>query len=54
MDSVVKLDSELLKGIEKLIRKNKYKFSSKKQVVNLAISEFLKKNLLDEPEVKND
>ena len=42
-DSVVKIDEKLLKEIEKLVRdKTKYEYSSKKQVVNLAIIEFLK------------
>jgi len=40
-DSVVKVDSELLKEIEDFINKNKYVYSSKKQVVNLALLEFL-------------
>lgn len=40
-DGVVKVDSELLKKIEGLIKKNKFLYSSKKQVVNLAIIEFL-------------
>ncbi len=42
MDSVVKIDKGLLKRIEEFIKKNKYLYSSKKQVVNLAIIEFLK------------
>ena len=40
-DGVVKVDSELLKKIEEFIKKNKFLYSSKKQVVNLAIIEFL-------------
>ena len=40
-DGVVKVDSELLKKIEGFIKKNKFLYSSKKQVVNLAIIEFL-------------
>ena len=42
MDGVVKIDKELLKEIEEFIKKNKFVYSSKKQVVNLAIIEFLK------------
>ena len=42
-DSVVKIDSEILEQIEDFIKKNKYLYSSKKQVVNLALLEFLKK-----------
>ena len=41
MDSVVKVDSELLKKIQVLVKKNKFQYSSNKQVVNLAILEFL-------------
>ena len=41
MDKAVKVDEELLKNIEEFIKKNKFKYSSKKQVVNLAIIEFL-------------
>lgn len=41
-DGVVKIDSELLKKIEDFVKKNKFTYSSKKQVVNLAILEFLK------------
>ncbi len=41
-DAVVKIDRELEKKIEELIKKEKYKYSSKKQVVNFAIIEFLK------------
>lgn len=40
-DAVVKIDKELLKTIEEFITKNKFLYSSKKQVVNLAIIEFL-------------
>ena len=45
-DAVVKIDKELLKTIEEFINKNKFLYSSKKQVVNLAIIEFLKLNTL--------
>ena len=41
-DSVVKIDRELDKKIEELIKKERYIYSSKKQVVNLAVIEFLK------------
>jgi len=41
-DSVVKIDREIEKKIEEFIKKNKYLYTSKKQVVNLAIIEFLK------------
>ena len=46
VDAVVKVDSELLKKIEDFVKKNKFTYSSKKQVVNLAILEFLKLNSL--------
>ncbi len=46
-DSVVKIDSELLKKIEDFIKKNKFYYTSKKQVVNLAIIEFLNSHSLD-------
>jgi len=42
MDSVVKIDKKLEKEIEKLLKKDSYKYTSKKQVVNLAVIEFLK------------
>lgn len=41
-DAVVKVDEGLLKKIESLIKKEKYLYSNKKQVVNLAVMEFLK------------
>lgn len=41
-EAVVKIDAKLLADIDKFISFNKYEFSSKKQVVNLAIIEFLK------------
>jgi len=41
-DSVVKVDGDLLKKIESLIKKERYTYSNKKQVVNIAIIEFLK------------
>ncbi|HLD37804.1 MAG TPA: hypothetical protein VJA86_04405 [Candidatus Nanoarchaeia archaeon] len=40
-DAAVKIDRELLKKVEEFARKNKFLYSSKKQVVNLAILEFL-------------
>ena len=45
-DAVVKIEGELLKKIEEFAKKNKFLYSSKKQVVNLAIIEFLKLNTL--------
>jgi hypothetical protein len=50
MDSVVKVDSELLKRVEEFIEKNRLRYSSKKQVVNLALVDFLKKNSLSSPD----
>ena len=41
-DTAVKVDSDLLKKIEDFVKKNKFIYSNKKQVVNLAILEFLK------------
>jgi hypothetical protein len=41
-ESVVKVDSEILKNVEDFIKERKYEFTSKKHVVNLAIIEFLK------------
>ena len=46
-DSVVKIDKELLEKIENLVKEEKYRYSSKKQVVNLAIIEFLNKHSLN-------
>ena len=43
-DAVVKIDKELLRKIEEFVKKNKYSYSSYKQVVNLAIIEFLRRN----------
>jgi len=51
-DSVVKIDKELEKRIEELIKKDKFTFSSKKQVVNLAIIEFLKSFVLNKNKKK--
>ena len=51
-DSVVKIDSELAERIEEFIKKNKFSYSSKKQVVDLAIIEFLNLKLLDNKDKK--
>jgi len=40
-DAVVKIDKDLVKKIENFIRRNRFLYTSKKQVVNLAIIEFL-------------
>ena len=45
-DGVVKVDRELLKEVEAFVKKNKFIYSSKKQVVNLAIIEFLRSKSL--------
>ena len=52
-DVAVKVDSELLKKIEALIQKNKFAYSSKKQVVNLAIIEFLNNKNIDNTKKKD-
>jgi len=46
-DAVVKIDGELLARIENFVKENKFQYSSNKQVVNLAIIEFLKMNELN-------
>lgn len=46
-DGVVKIDLELLKKIEEFVEKNKFSYSSRKQVINLAIIDFLKLNSLN-------
>lgn len=51
-DSVVKIDNSLMKEIEYFLKENKFKYSSKKQVVNLAIIEFLKLNSLNKSNKK--
>jgi len=51
-DAVVKIDSELLKRIEKFVKNNKFLYTSKKQVVNLAILEFLNSNSLNQSNKK--
>jgi len=43
-DGVVKVDKSLLRKVEEFVKKNKFSYSSKKQVVNLALVEFLKLN----------
>lgn len=48
MDAVVKIDAELLKKVGKFVKENKFEYSSNKQVVNLAIIEFLKSKDLSE------
>ena len=43
--SVVKIDSLLLKEVEEFIKKeeNKFKFVNKKQLIDVAVHEYLKK-----------
>ncbi|MEK6918134.1 MAG: hypothetical protein AABW51_04260 [Nanoarchaeota archaeon] len=43
--TVVKIDSELFKKVENLIKKdeNRLKFTNKKQFIDLAVNDFLKK-----------
>ncbi len=52
MAEVVKIDGSLLKKIEKLIKENRFLYSSKKQVVNLAIIEFLNRIKLNKGKQK--
>lgn len=52
-DAVVKIDADLIKKIEDFIKKNKYAYSSKKQVVNLAILGFLNSNQLNNSNKKS-
>ncbi len=49
-DAVVKIDSDLLKQVEEFInkKKNKLKYANKKQFVNLAVFEKLKRCMRDE------
>lgn len=42
-DAVVKIDSGLMKKVEDFIKKNKFKYSSKKQFVDIAVYEMLEK-----------
>jgi len=51
-DAVVKIDKELEKRIEEIIKKNKFVYTSKKQVVNLALVEFLKLKSLEKNKKK--
>ncbi len=44
-DATVKVDSALLKKVEDFINKNKFKYVNKKQFVNIAVSELLKKEM---------
>jgi hypothetical protein len=48
-DSVVKIDSDILKEVEEFINKkdNKLKYGSKKQFIDLAVYEKLKKEVLN-------
>ncbi len=41
--AVVKVDSRLLKNVGEFINKNKFKYASKKQFVDFAVYELLKK-----------
>lgn len=43
-DRAVKVDAELLKKVDNFIKQDKFKYNSKKQVINLAIIDFLKLN----------
>lgn len=47
VDAVVKIDGDILKEVENFIKDNKYHYSSKKQLVTLAIVEFLKSHSLN-------
>jgi hypothetical protein len=44
-DSVVKIDSELLKEVDEYISKpeNKFKFVNKKQFIDIAVNDYLRK-----------
>lgn len=54
VDAVVKVDKGLLKKVEELVKKNKYLYSNKKQVVNLALVEFLNSNSLNKNKKKRE
>ncbi|MBD3252526.1 hypothetical protein GF386_02240 [Candidatus Pacearchaeota archaeon] len=43
--SVVKIDSSLLEDVDKILKKekNKFRFVNKKQFIDIAVHEFLKK-----------
>ncbi len=45
MDATVKVDKKLLKRVEDFIKNNRFLYNSKKQVVNLALVEFLKSKI---------
>ena len=47
--SVVKIDSEMLKKVEEFIKKeeNKFKFVNKKQLVDIAVYEYLERSKKD-------
>ncbi len=51
-NAVVKIDKDLLKEIDKFIEKSNFVYSNKKQVVNLAIIDFLKLNKFKESKKK--
>lgn len=51
-DSVVKIDKVLLSKVEDFISENKYHYSSLKQVINIAVLEFLKSNSFNKTEEK--
>ena len=44
-DSVVKINTQLLKEVEEFIKleKNKFKYVNRKQLIDLAVSEYLQK-----------
>jgi len=53
VDAVVKVDKGLLKEVEEFVKRNKFEYVSNKQVVNLAIIEFLKSKALNLSEKSN-
>ena len=54
MDCAVKIDKELMGKIEELIKKEKFLYTSKKQVVNLALVEFLENRNIKKKENLNN
>ena len=48
-DAVVKIDSDLLKEVEDFINldKNKFRYVNKKQLIDIAVSEFIRKKRRD-------
>jgi len=42
-DSAVKVDSGLLREVQEFINKNKFRYASKKQFIDVAVNELLKK-----------